>query len=302
MSPLEAPREDRAGVVRYRVRARNTATGGGNPIHDDEEARRHGYRGGLVPGVTTWAYLCHPLVDALGPPFVERGSAELRLVAPVYDGDEVEVEVAPATQAAAHGGVEAVAQVVGTGVVATAAARIGAGPDQTGPDQTGPDEAGSEEVSPGPVVALPDERPAADEVSLAPGRALGTVAGVITEADGRGYLEMVGESLPLFEEQRAVHPGQLLQLANRALAVNVALGPWVHAGSRLTHRALLRWDEPFEVRSRVHDRFERRGHRFVTLDVTVIGAGEGRGGSGAARVASQVRHTAIYRLASPTEA
>lgn len=288
MSPPGA----RGDLVRYRVRARNTATGGGNPIHDDEEARRRGYRGGLVPGVTTWAYVCHPLADALGPAFVERGSAELRLVAPVYDGDDVEIEVAPARRATGDDAVKAVAQVAGTGVVATASAWIGAGPEQGGPD----------EVSPPPAAPLPEERPPADEVSLAPGRTLGTVTGAITEADGRGYLETVGESLPLFEERGVVHPGQLLQLANRALGANVALGPWIHAGSRLTHEALLRRDEPFEVRSRVHDRFERRGHQFVTLDVTVMGDRGAKGGAGAPRVTCRVRHTAIYRLAPRTEA
>ncbi|MBO0715347.1 MAG: hypothetical protein J2P59_11370, partial [Acidimicrobiales bacterium] len=167
--------------------------------------------------------------------------------------------------------------------------------------ETGPVEPEPVETGPAPVVAPPEERPPADEVSLAPGRPLGTVKGAITEADGRGYLETVGESLPLFERARAVHPGQLLQLANRALALNVALGPWVHVGSRLTHRAVLRWDEPFEVRSLVQDRFERRGHQFVTLDVTVIGAGAVGDVPRAPRVASQVRHTAIYRLASKTE-
>jgi acyl dehydratase len=284
-------------LAHYRIRARNTATGGGNPIHDDEEARRRGYRGGLVPGVTTWAYLCHPLTEVLGPAFVEGGTAELRLVAPVYDGDQVEIDVAPVPRAGDEGAVEAVAQVAATGVVATAAAWILPGPSEMGQDATGQDDAG-----PGAVVSLPEERPPADEVSLAPGRVLGTVAGAITEADGRAYLATVGESLPFFEEQGVIHPGQLLQLANRALAANVALGPWVHVGSELTHIALVRWDEPFEVRSRVHDRFERRGHQFVTLDVTVNQKGEGSRRSEATEVACRVRHTAIYRLAPLTEA
>jgi acyl dehydratase len=289
-------------LARYRVRARNTATGGANPIHDDEEARRRGYRGGLVPGVTTWAYLCHPLTEALGPAFVEEGSARLRLVAPVYDSDDVEIEVAPMPRVEDKGAVEAVAQVAGTGVVATAAAWIGPGHDETGPDETDQRATGQHDAGLGAVVPLPEERPPADEVSLAPGRVLGTVPGAITEADGLAYLATVDESLPFFEERGAIHPGQLLQLANRALAANVALGPWVHVGSELTHRALLRWDEPFEVRSRVHDRFERRGHQFVTLDVTVNQRGEKSRGSSVLEVACQVRHTAIYRLAPLMEA
>jgi acyl dehydratase len=275
-------------LATYRVRAHNNATGMGNSIHDDDEARRHGYRGGLVPGVTTWAYLSHPLVEVLGPAFVERGSAEVRLVAPVYEGDEVEIEVAPA-QRADSDAVQAVAQVAGTGVVATATAWLGEGVD--------PDGVGAGQRAPLP---LPEERPPADETSLAPGRVLGTIPIAIAEADARAYLATVGESLPLFEERGAVHPGQLLQLANRALAANVALGPWVHVGSQLTNGALVRRDEPLEVRSQVRDRFERRGHQFVTLDVVVGRAGEGSGRGGSPDMACRVRHTAIYRLAPRT--
>lgn len=294
MSQAPAPGRPLAS---YRVRARNNAMGMGNSIHDDDEARRHGYRGGLVPGVTTWAYLSHPLVVVLGPAFVERGSAEVRLVAPVYEGDEVEIEVAPVQRAEGDDAVQAVAQVAGTGVVATAAAWLGEGADQGGPG------AGQRVPLPLPEerpLPLAEERPPADETSLAPGRVLGTIPIAITEADARAYLATVGESLPLFEEGGVVHPGQLLQLANRALAANVALGPWVHVGSELSHGALVRRDEPLEVRSQVRDRFERKGHQFVTLDVVMRRAGEGSGPGGSPDVACRVRHTAIYRLAQKT--
>jgi len=49
-----------------RVTARNTAAQSENAIHDDEVARQYGFRGGLVPGVTVYAYLTHPLVEAWG--------------------------------------------------------------------------------------------------------------------------------------------------------------------------------------------------------------------------------------------
>jgi acyl dehydratase len=270
-------------VAEYQVLARNTAAGGaGNPIHDDEEAHRHGYRGGLVPGVTTWAYLCHPLVEVLGTGFVEHGSADLRLVAPVYDGDEVRVEVRRAAEGALETvarAVEAVASVASGGVVARATAW------------------GQEDVPGRPFAPQADARPVADETSLAPGRELGTVAAAVDEALGRAYLETIGESLPWFEDRHVVHPGQLLQLANRALAANVALGPWVHAGSLVRHRTLASWGDELEVRSRVHDRFERKGHHFVTLDVGIVRRPPGEGPEVVYEAVCEVRHTAIYRLA-----
>ena len=51
----------------YRVTARNTSRQSENLIHDDATARRYGFRGGgLVPGVTVYAYLTQPLVAAFG--------------------------------------------------------------------------------------------------------------------------------------------------------------------------------------------------------------------------------------------
>src|SRR5256886_7527398 len=44
----------------YRVTAKNTSTGD-NKIHDDVTARRYGFRGALVPGVTVYAYMTQPL-------------------------------------------------------------------------------------------------------------------------------------------------------------------------------------------------------------------------------------------------
>jgi len=75
----------------YRVKARNTAESPENKIHDDAVARQYGFRGGLVPGVTVYAYLTHPLVAAFGAAWLERGTAAVRFVEPVLDGEELTV-------------------------------------------------------------------------------------------------------------------------------------------------------------------------------------------------------------------
>ena len=38
----------------YTITAHNPATGSENRIHADDVARRYGFRGGLVPGVTVY--------------------------------------------------------------------------------------------------------------------------------------------------------------------------------------------------------------------------------------------------------
>jgi len=64
----------------YRVKARNTSERSENKIHDDAVARQYGFRGGLVPGVTVYAYMTHPLVEAFGTGWLERGTASVRFV------------------------------------------------------------------------------------------------------------------------------------------------------------------------------------------------------------------------------
>ncbi len=65
-----------------RLVARNSATESENRIHADDVARRHGFRGGLVPGVTIYGYMMQAVSEA--PQF-----ARVRLRKPVFDGDEL---------------------------------------------------------------------------------------------------------------------------------------------------------------------------------------------------------------------
>ncbi|MEQ1787085.1 MAG: hypothetical protein ABL966_08545, partial [Acidimicrobiales bacterium] len=69
----------------------NTATASANKIHDDAVAQRFGFRGGLVPGVDVYAYLCQPPVEAWGLSWLERGTMRARFHQPVYDGHRVEI-------------------------------------------------------------------------------------------------------------------------------------------------------------------------------------------------------------------
>src|SRR4029077_2843810 len=76
----------------YQVKARNTAQQSENAIHHDDVAQRYGFRGGLVPGVTVYAYLTEPLVATLGSAWLQRGTASVRFVKPLFDGEEFQVD------------------------------------------------------------------------------------------------------------------------------------------------------------------------------------------------------------------
>ncbi len=112
---------------------------------------------------------------------------------------------------------------------------------------------------------LPLDRPAADAATLAPGTRLGTL---------HTALETPGAEA-------------LLQLSNFVLMQNVRLDPWIHAASEIQHFSRAEPNEPLSVRARVADRFEKKGHEFVVLDVAVLGADT--------RWVQHVVHTAIYK-------
>ncbi len=82
----------------YRVSATPTHDAWENKIHEDELAREFGFRGGLVPGVTVYAWMTRPVVAALGGAWLDHGRFSVRFAKPVYFGQPVTVR----TSVAAH--------------------------------------------------------------------------------------------------------------------------------------------------------------------------------------------------------
>ena len=252
----------------YRVRAFNTAAASENKIHDDTVARRFGFSGGLVPGVEVYAYMTHMAIERWGRAWLEQGDAECRFLSPVYDGKEVEVTAtaegdALAIQVASEGAVSA----NGTASL-NAAARSAANFDRAR------------------IPLPPATRPPADERSLAEGTWLGIQPFRITDAYAADYLRDVRETSPLYANENLAHPGIVLRLCNQALVQNVVLGPWIHVGSTLRNFSAARIGDELSVLARVGANYERKGHRFVDLDVRVQAED---------RAIAHILHVAIYR-------
>jgi acyl dehydratase len=252
-------------VQPYRVVAFNTATASTNKIHDDAVAKEYGFRGGLVPGVDVYAYMTHLPAERWGRAWLDDGSISARFVAPVYDGEEVEV-------VATDGLDELVLTVTGSDGSTRATGRAALGVART--DR--PEPAAGE---------LPAVRPPASPDTLRPGTVLGSISDVFSADRATPYLADVRESLPLYAELGVAHPGWLLRFANSALSRNVELGPWIHVSSEVALCGVVEDGQAIETRAVVLDERQRSGHRFVTLDVTTSAAG---------RCVQRVTHTAIH--------
>jgi acyl dehydratase len=252
----------------YRVAAFNASKESENKIHDDAVAQRFGFRGGLVPGVDVYAYMTHLPVLRWGRAWLERGSAECRLLKPVYDGDTAVV-------AAAEGPAGLELRIESHGEVCV----------------TGRATPPSQPVAPpgdfreGPMPPL--DRPPANEETLATGTRFAINPFRVTDEYAKEYLQTVRETEPLYARERLAHPGTILHIGNWALRHNVVLGPWMHVGSTVQHFSAARVGDELTARAVVTANYERKGHRFVELDMLVY--------AGPDKVVARIGHIAIYR-------
>lgn len=265
----------------YRITARNTSKQSENLIHDDATARRYGFQGALVPGVTVYAYLTHPLVATFGAAWLERGTATVRFVKPVLEGDAVTVSGTVTGRDA-------------SGITASLVARVERG------EECALMSAALPAGLPTPVnlaayreMPLPESRPPATRETLCALEALGTPVTPYDEVRAAEYLAKVDDPLALYRGPRArVHPAFYLDQANRALSSNVRVGPWIHAASAVRHLGRAEVGDTLRTLGRIRSLYEKKGREMVELDLVIV-CGE------KPRPIAHVLHTAIYRLPPP---
>jgi acyl dehydratase len=265
-------------VLTYRVRARNTSAGSENKIHDDATAAAYGFRGGLVPGITVYAYMTVPIVERFGLDWLERGSMQVKFHQPFYDGELVIVR-AEADSSSNPTNIAITAEREDGIACATALATVNDRSAWLGEPQ----------IDAYAEAQLPpfESRPEPSRQILLPNTPLGTLVEKLALPD-TALLESLDERLPIYNGPQAVaHPFAMLRLSNQILMSNFKLGPWIHAASDLINWSATRDGEQISVRGRIAECFERKGHEFVVIDVLLI--------AGGSRFVQQVRHTAIYR-------
>jgi acyl dehydratase len=262
-------------LAEYRVTAANSAAASENKIHDDTVAKQYGFAGGLVPGVTVYGYMMRPVVETVGPKWLERGTATVRLLKPFYEGEVVTVSCT--VTSTGHDGIalDVMARNPAAELCATGTATLPA--------------AGGEppEVSRFPHAPRPAERPPVSEEVLRNISVLGSIDEEYTAEAASRFVSEISDALPLWQGDLApAHPGFLIRYANSILATNVLLNPWIHVSSEVTNYRSVLAGAKLSVRGRVTDLFERKGHKFVRLDVLIV--------DGDGRPVLVVDHTAIY--------
>lgn len=260
-----------------RLRARNYGEDHENKIHSDEGAAKYGFAGALVPGVAVYAYLARPVLDGFGEEWLEQGAMKARFIRPVYDGEEV----------------IAVGVVTGLDPLTAALELRNAAGDlcAVGEASLGRS-AGAVSVADFPWRELParEERLEATIGAFRVGDVLGSLD---LRIDGGGemaaFLDEMVETSEVYRSGRAAcHPAFIVAKSNEILMANVALGPWIHTASEVSHYGLALDGESLTLRGRVAELYEKRGNEYIVLDLAIFGKGE--------RPVAGIRHSAIIRL------
>jgi acyl dehydratase len=271
------------------VTAHNNSLNSTNKIHDDDVARTYGFKGGLVPGVTVYAYAVAPLAAQLGVRWLTGGEATIAFINPLYEGERA---VSHATVTALESTSRGERVVLDVRTENPTGQRCATGIASVLRD-------GTPEQPPVPdyVAALrrplPEPRPELFLETAPVGEVLALLEVRTSVTDAREYARMVFSENPLFLEGSPwgpplMHPGWLLSECNRIFGSNYVFGPWIHTKSEIRYLGPAIAGDTFTFRGRLAEAFERRGHHYAVLDIFCVGDGE--------QPVMQVRHTAIFKV------
>jgi len=255
--------------------ARNFAEASENKIHSDEIARRFGFTGALVPGVTVFGHLAWPLTRRFGERWLHGSWVTTRFIKPAYHAETITLT----DRETSHQGL-AVECTNSAGVLlATLDCTI----ESTQPP-----------VDPHAQLAGPKEPDARVEITWETVRVDEPFARYAWQPDdalNREYASRVDDETELFRKG-VLHPHAILSQANQVLVRRFVMPAWIHTGSELRLRKLMRVGDEIEVRAVPLEKWERKGHQFIKLYVAYVVRGE---------IAAEIFHTAIFRVATRSE-
>jgi len=260
----------------YRVKAFTSDGDARDLICDNTHALRHGFKAGLVPGVSIYAYMSRSLVELFGREWLDRGFAEVAFHHPAYEGEEIRVSgllssiTKEGTLCIEFRADNPQGMACGTGLARLPVQRPH--PEPTLEDY--------------PARAREWKRPISLH-SLKAGESLAAITSEFNRKTHWEYCEKeVRDRHPIYRE--LVHPGWLLSQANLILTANYDLPPWIHVSSAVQNYHAQEQECTVETRGRVLEKFELRGNHFIVLDAAIF--------AGPCCLAT-VRHTAIFRIA-----
>lgn len=250
----------------------NTDPDSDNKIHSDDTAGKYGFEGGLVPGVSVYAYTTQPLSARLGGDWLRGTSVRTKFIHPVYDGDAVTVR----TRSEGDGAHIELLDSKGALCAITESTPL-----------NGVVESNPYEFTPTPDH---DRRLSPRTDAFPPGHMLGSWSFEFEHESHEAFCaSMLDDQEAYRGDQASWHPAWCVANANWMLMANVALGPWIHTGSTIHYIDAPVFGDVLTIHGKVAKAYERREHDMVDLDLVVV---DPRG-----KVLARIVHSAIIRLA-----
>lgn len=228
----------------YQVEARNFSDDHENRIHSDEVAQRYGFKGALVPGVAVFGHLTHPLVEQFGEQWLSHSTSSVRFHKPAYHGDRLTITC---SEDAAGFQVRCL----------NAASELLAELHSSMPEQL-PDPEAAEIFSGTPKG--PERIPISWE-AVEPAQAFTAWHWQITEERNRAAAAELSDDLGIYRTR--AHPHLLLSEVNRALTREYVMPAWLHVGSEIRLRSLLKVPDVVRSQTVVLEKWRRKGHEFA---------------------------------------
>ena len=250
----------------YLTNARNFSVNTENRIHSDAVAARFGFEGALVPGAAVFGHMTHPLVDTRGPDWLAGSHVSVRFLKPAYDGDAL--TVTHDTAGDTH-----TVRCHARGILLAELHTRHLDPDD-----------GPATIGPGAPVS---QRPEIEWDNVTVGEPFPAWTWTPDAVENAESAAQVEDSLACYRTG-VVHPHAILGTANRAFTRRYVLPAWIHVGSVVRLRRLLRVGDEIEVRTVPTRKWRRKGHEFVDLGIVYVVGGE---------VATEIEHTSIFSIA-----
>ena len=257
----------------YQVVARNFSSANENKIHNDEIAKKYGFRGALVPGVAVYGHLTHPLVSGFGEQWLSHSVSSVRFLKPAYHDDRLTITPSEKESESDDDYALQCTNTEGELLAEMHSSMPGHLPD---PEDSA-------------VFDAPCKNPERVDMTWD-----NTVEGQpyrpwhvqITSDTNRTYAEQIADEQELY--RHLAHPHWLLGIANRALTREYVMPAWIHVASEIRMRELVRVGDTLEIRAVPLAKWERKGHQFVRLYLAY---------SRDEVLTTEIFHTAIFRVA-----
>lgn len=252
----------------YRVIAKNYSQSHENQMHSDAIAQQHGFRGALVPGVAVFGHLTHPLVERFGEQWLRSSVSDVRLFKPAYDGDELEItwqEDADGHHLRCH----------------NARAELLAELNSSMPPQLPPAEPAARFADAGEH----GERRPVEWDTVQPNQVFAAWHWQVTEERNRTHAVQISDELPIYRTR--AHPHLLLSGANSALTREYVMPAWLHVGSEIRLRQLVKVTDVLRSQTVILDRWRKKDHEFARSYTTYHRHDE---------LVTDIYHTFIFRV------